>query len=1003
MMKFLRPAKLTAAFAVLLAGALALAGCPGNNGGGGGPALLPPETPEITAVEPDSGTLTVRWAAAARAVSYDLAWAPVPADPDEEVDEGDKTIIPTITGLYYTITGLTNFDYYYVWVRAVNTAGISAWSYSERMAPTPSPAAIPANVQASATGISGEIELTWDASANAVEYEVRFRYLPAGDWVEHTPTPPDAITMLFTGLVDGVTYEFQVRAVNDYDVWTTWSAVVTAVPMLFAEPGAVQVLTVSSVIGADNSLLVEWEAPYGYLVQGYRIRFSATSVDPLVGYTYFGGLHTGTSVTVTGLARETLYAVWVQAVAGPYYSDWSARGTGATYPFTQAFDIIVVGAGAAGGSAVFAARAGGAEQANDFDPIVGAWGVPSEAPMQNPDIWNDLSVLLVEKRHIWGGMTNTAGPGNAQPGNQAQWHAVQRTDFNHFRTLFTVYLRSPVAMGAGNHGDAGIAGDENHFQHIPLPANYPNWSKSWAAFRQMQSINSLLHRRGRHGLGTAATTSAMFNRIGNNGLAEIRLNTQATELITTGPATNATSVIGVVTREMMGNPTGTAVQNTILGTPTGREERIAARRVIISSGGFSNLRADEVIAAGLVPAHGNVAAAHFAPTGHVNSYGTGIIMAMDIGAAITANYGAINNAMNLARHLRGIGMGAYVMPRIYPLPTDGSDPLVPPVGNWGAFFGNAAGFGATAPMWRVAQIMVNNQGLRFRAEAALSNAMIYDMTRAENWPVWAIFSSVDLGPNIQAGAGLAGPDPAGAANARPRIQVLETVWNFLQTLPEGDMRRQELVRGTTLAELAAAMGLTGAAVTAFVNEVVTYDAAVIAAGNGGTWADPLTDPAHPNHRPGWLGKAAGAGNGNLIRFLPGDAPDGTETGIFWAIRMHPAVWDSTGGLATDMWGRVLREELPLTAGGEAGFESDFNVNYIVPANPANIIRNLYAAGAAANRWFYGYQYQSMTSVGVAGLQGGLSGLHAARGILGIPHTLPIDNAGAPWPSVVFED
>jgi len=950
--------------AVLLAGALVLAGCPGNNGGGGEAALLPPETPVITAVEPDSGELTVTWGAAARAVSYDLAWAPVPADPDEEVDEGDKTIIPTITGLYHTITGLTNFDYYYVWVRAVNTSGISAWSAPYEASPTPNPAAIPANVQAAATGYSGQVQLTWDASANAVEYEVQFRYLPTGSWVVDAPTPVTATTMLFTGLVDGVTYEFQVRAVNAYDVWTSWSyPPVSAIPALFSQPGSVTVLTVSSVIGADDSLLVEWDAPADYIVQGYRIRFSATSVDPLVGYTYFGaGLHTATSVTVTGLTRETLYAVWVQAVSGPYYSDWSARGTGATYPFTQAYDVVVVGAGISGSVAVIGARSAGREHLTPTSHV--AANVDPFAA--DPANWNDLSVLLLEKRHTWGGISNTSAANNlpgVAPIVNADGVAGAISEFGAWRTAYRTTLQ-------------GGTTDVNAAAYLPLSAYYPNWHKMFTLARQMRTVGTWARLRGAGGanatasIGEAQHVTTVMNRIQNNNIAEIRLDEQAMELITNA----ANEVIGVRTNEVVGTtpggaPLGAAAGahrggNPVLGNPTGPEQRIAARKVILTTGGFMNMPAEQQVSSGLAAA--NPIAAQFAPIVRVNSYGTGVLMAMEIGAAIHDNYSALFGA-TLSHHLADI--------------TVGGQP-------WGNAFAFRGGLSFTSPMWRAAQIMVNGDGLRFRPENLwASNATAWDMINGGNWPVWAIFADGHLGLPAD-GHGNVAINPSGIGAGQTRRAALEAVHGYLTA---GDPRRGELVRGDTLADLAAAMGLTGTAITDFVTEVQTYDAAVALALGDGDWVDPLTLEGHPNRIP-FDGKPTGVANANLVRF---------NEGPFWAVRVYQSTFDSTGGLATDMWGRVLRNELPRAGGGLTGYTAPFSVGNVLPAVEADIIRNLYAAGGVANRSFFAYLYGGGTSITLYPTVGALAGLHAARSILGISHTLPVVVPGVDIPAVPF--
>ncbi|MCL2374846.1 MAG: FAD-binding protein, partial [Treponema sp.] len=390
-------------------------------------------------------------------------------------------------------------------------------------------------------------------------------------------------------------------------------------------------------------------------------------------------------------------------------------------------------------------------------------------------------------------------------------------------------------------------------------------------------------------------------------------------------------------------------------------------------------------------------AADFFIPGIVNSYGTGIVMARDAGGALMGNYGALAGGSTVAGlHLFGLNFNPNALPT----------PIDLPAGNWGLFFASVNSGGVGTPMLRAQQMMVSGEtGLRFRQEGAFgSNAVVNDMLNRDNWPAWLVFSNVHGAVNINPAANPAGssgimrtaaPDGGG----RPAAEVLNTVWAYLQTLPAADIRRADLVRGNTLTDLAAAMGLTGTAATAFVNEVRTYDAAVrTALGAGIAWNDPSWDPlaqtTHPNHRAGQTpGKNPGANaanaNANLIRFLNDADQDaagnvGTTSGPFWAVRVYPAAWDSSGGVATDVWGRVLTARFPATSGGSTGMSGGFNADYIL--NAAAVIQNLYATGAVANRQFFAYAYQGGSSVSIQATAGVIAGRHAARDILGVPHS-----------------
>lgn len=79
-----------------------------------------PEPPNITSVTSGHNSLTVTWTAASGATGYTVSYGTSDA-------EGDSTDFGDYTGTSATITGLTNDQNYYVWVRAKN--GPTAMSY----------------------------------------------------------------------------------------------------------------------------------------------------------------------------------------------------------------------------------------------------------------------------------------------------------------------------------------------------------------------------------------------------------------------------------------------------------------------------------------------------------------------------------------------------------------------------------------------------------------------------------------------------------------------------------------------------------------------------------------------------------------------------------------------------------------------------------------------------------------------------------------------------------
>ncbi|GIX21897.1 MAG: hypothetical protein KatS3mg121_0680 [Gammaproteobacteria bacterium] len=80
-----------------------------------------PAAPAAPSVLAGDGQLAVSWSAVLGATAYDVAYH----DAD---DVGAATVVADLTETSTTLTGLSNGTTYYVWVRAKNSAGASAWS-----------------------------------------------------------------------------------------------------------------------------------------------------------------------------------------------------------------------------------------------------------------------------------------------------------------------------------------------------------------------------------------------------------------------------------------------------------------------------------------------------------------------------------------------------------------------------------------------------------------------------------------------------------------------------------------------------------------------------------------------------------------------------------------------------------------------------------------------------------------------------------------------------------
>lgn len=114
-----------------------------------------------------------------------------------------------------TISGLTNGIEYAFQVRAVNDIGDGEPSMVNQ-----TPGAVPGTPSLSARGGNGAVTLRWNEPANdggypILNYDVRYRESGAGwgTWME-VEGGATARSITITGLTNGTTYEFQVRAVN---------------------------------------------------------------------------------------------------------------------------------------------------------------------------------------------------------------------------------------------------------------------------------------------------------------------------------------------------------------------------------------------------------------------------------------------------------------------------------------------------------------------------------------------------------------------------------------------------------------------------------------------------------------------------------------------------------------------------------------------------------------------------------------------------------------------
>ena len=246
-----------------------------------------------------SGKPMLTWNAVSGATSYKVYRA--------TSQNGTYSLLGTVTATSYTNTGAKAGVTYYYKVKAVNSAGESAYSNivsGQSKAVTPKPAAPVVKIGHSAS--SGKPMLTWNAVDGAASYKVYRATAKNGAYSVINTTK--ALTYTNTGAALGTTYYYKVEALNAAGKSLGFSDVV--------EGKVAPVLAVgySSVSGKPQ---LTWKAvPGATEYQVYR------STQQNSGYAKINTT-TSTSYVNTGAKAGTTYYYRIVAVKGTAVSDFS--------------------------------------------------------------------------------------------------------------------------------------------------------------------------------------------------------------------------------------------------------------------------------------------------------------------------------------------------------------------------------------------------------------------------------------------------------------------------------------------------------------------------------------------------------------------------------------------------------------------------------------------------------------------------------------------------------
>ena len=197
--------------------------------------------------------------------------------------------------------------------------------------PTPTPSRPspprPTGVSTSATGET-TISVSWNSITGVSRYRLRYRESGTSQWTTFSSNI-GGTRRTVGGLERGTPYFFRVSAYGDGTTyaprWGPESSSVSATTL--ERPGQVSTPTLTE---GNGSLTVDWEAPSGAAVTGYKVQHKRTSAS--WPGTERSVSSSTTQTNITGLINGTAYHVRVQACNAAGCGDWSSLATGTPNP-----------------------------------------------------------------------------------------------------------------------------------------------------------------------------------------------------------------------------------------------------------------------------------------------------------------------------------------------------------------------------------------------------------------------------------------------------------------------------------------------------------------------------------------------------------------------------------------------------------------------------------------------------------------------------------------------
>ena len=286
------------------------------------PPVDPQSAPILTI---GSRQITVTWQTVAGALSYEI-WIGTTSNPQIAYKYEDD-----IYGLTTVITNLTNETTYYIWLKAKNNFGTSGFSPLANGKPSVY-AVIPVSPSApTVVNVPSELIISWLPVEGALSYEL-WRGLTnnSANAVKHG-NDLENTTVNVTGLTNGTTYYFWVKAKNDIGV-SGFSSVISGTPIDI--PKTPQLAP--NIIPGNEQLIVSWQETEWASVYELWVGTTNNSGEATKTNDNINGLTT----TISGLTNNTAYYVWIKAKNSIGTSDFSPEATGIPLANISGLNVI---------------------------------------------------------------------------------------------------------------------------------------------------------------------------------------------------------------------------------------------------------------------------------------------------------------------------------------------------------------------------------------------------------------------------------------------------------------------------------------------------------------------------------------------------------------------------------------------------------------------------------------------------------------------------------------